>query len=316
MFKRLTALTAGLLLVAAPVYAAWPDKTIELYVAYGAGGGTDVTARTLQPLLAKALGQSVIVVNKPGAAGEVGLAALAQAKPDGYTMGIINLPPMLTIPITKKDAAFQPAEIISVADLVRDPSAISVPADSQFKTLDDLIAFAKKNPGAVTVATTGVGTDDHLAMRYLAEAAGVEFTDVPFASAGAARTALMGHHVEAAALNLGEAMPNAEQGQVRILAQFGPETSDLAPDVPTAKSLGYDVEMLSERGIGLPAGTDPAIVKKLSDALQAVATNPDFIHRNKELYTEVHFMPTEAFQQHVKDLQANYQAMWDKSPWQ
>ncbi|MDS1137129.1 tripartite tricarboxylate transporter substrate binding protein [Nitratireductor indicus] len=315
MLRNLMTAAAAVLISAGPALADWPEKPLELLVAYGAGGGTDVTARTLQPLLEKELGQSIVVVNRPGAAGEVGHAALADAKPDGYTMGILNLPPMLTIPITK-DAAFKPEQIIPVAGLVRDPSAISVPGNSPFNTLEELIAYAKENPGAVTIGTTGVGTDDHLAMRYLAKATGAEFTHVPFASAGAARTALMGGHVSAAALNLGEAMPNAQEGKVKILAQFGPETSPLAPDVPTAKSLGYDVEMLSERGVGVPAGTDPAIVEKLAAAIEAVAKNPAFIERNKELYTEVSYMPTEAFQKHVEQLRKDYQAMWDESPWQ
>lgn len=315
MLNKLTAVAAALLVTSGPAFAEWPEKPINLIVAYGAGGGTDVTARTLQQPLEKELGQPVVVVNRPGAGGEVGHAAIAEADKDGYTMGIINLPPMLTIPITR-DAAFKADDIIPVAGLVRDPSAISVPASSSFNSLDELIAYAKENPGAVTIGTTGVGTDDHLAMRYLAKAAGVEFTHVPFASAGAARTALMGGHVSAAALNLGEAMPNAEAGKVKILAQFGPETSELAPDVPTAKSLGYDVEMLSERGIGLPAGTDPAIVEKLAAAIKAVAENPEFIARNRELFTEVHYLPAEEFQAHVKQLQKNYQAMWDETPWQ
>ncbi|WP_197673731.1 tripartite tricarboxylate transporter substrate binding protein [Stappia sp. ES.058] len=315
MLKKLMTAAAAIGLFAGPALADWPEKSLELLVAYGAGGGTDVTARTLQPLLEKELGQSVVVVNRPGAAGEVGHAALANAEPDGYTIGIVNLPPMLTIPITK-DAAFKPEQIIPVAGLVRDPSAISVPGNSQFNSLDELIAYARENPGAVTIGTTGVGTDDHLAMRYLAKATGAEFTHVPFASSGAARTALMGGHVSAAALNLGEAMPSAQEGKVKILAHFGSEASPLAPEVATAKSLGVDVEMLSERGVGVPAGTDPAIVEKLAAAIAAVANDPAFIERNKKLFTEVAYKPTAEFQQHVKKLREDYQAMWAESPWQ
>ncbi|WP_371811424.1 tripartite tricarboxylate transporter substrate binding protein [Stappia sp. 28M-7] len=315
MLRKLMTAAAAIAIFTGPALAEWPEKSLELIVAYGAGGGTDVTARTLQPLLEKELGQSVVIVNRPGAAGEVGHAALANATPDGYTIGIVNLPPMLTIPITK-DAAFKADQIIPVAGLVRDPSAISVPGNSPFNTLDELIAYAKENPGAVTIGTTGVGTDDHLAMRYLAKATGAEFTHVPFASAGAARTALMGGHVSAAALNLGEAMPNAQEGKVKILAHFGSEPSALAPDVPTAKSLGVDVEMLSERGVGVPAGTDPAIVEKLAAAIAAVANDPAFIERNKELFTEVAYKSSADFQQHVQKLRDDYQAMWDESPWQ
>lgn len=314
MLKK-TALAFSVILAAAPVWAEWPEKSLELIVAYSPGGGTDVSARVLQPLLEKELGQKVVVINRPGAGGEVGHAALANAKADGYTIGIVNIPPMLTIPITRK-ASFTTADIQPVAGLVQDPSALSVPASSPFKTLDELVAFAKENPGAVTVGTTGVGTDDHLAIRYLAQAAGIEVTHVPFAGSGPARTALIGGHISAAALNLGEAMPAATEGQVRILAQFGADTSELAPDVATAQSLGYDVTMLSERGVGLPQGVDPAIVEKLAAAIARVAANDEFKSRNRELYTEVAYKSTSDFSAHVKKLEAAYKTMWEQAPWQ
>lgn len=306
---------AAMLAATAPALAEWPEKPIDLIVAYSAGGGTDVTARTLQPMLEAALGQSVVVVNRPGAGGEVGHAAIASAKPDGYTIGILNLPPMLTIPITR-DAAFTADDFIPVAGLVRDPSALSVHANSPFRTLDELVAFAKENPGAVTVGTTGVGTDDHLAMRYFANAAGIELTHVPFAGGGPARTALIGGHVSAAALNLGEAAPAAKEGRVRILTQFGDSVSEFAPDVPTAMSLGYDVRMLSERGIGMPAGVDPAIVEKLAAAIAEVTANAEFGKRNADRFTEVVYKSTEDFGAHIRKLQKDYQAMWDEAPWQ
>ena len=308
-------IVAAMLAATTPALAEWPEKPINLIVAYSAGGGTDVTARTLQPMLEAALGQSVVVVNRPGAGGEVGHAAIASAKPDGYTIGILNLPPMLTIPITR-DAAFTADDFIPVAGLVRDPSALSVHANSPFRTLDELVAFAKENPGAVTVGTTGVGTDDHLAMRYFADAAGIELTHVPFAGGGPARTALIGGHVSAAALNLGEAAPAAKEGRVRILTQFGDSVSEFAPDVPTAMSLGYDVRMLSERGIGMPAGVDPAIVEKLAAAIAEVTANAEFGKRNADRFTEVVYKSTEDFGAHIRKLQKDYQAMWDEAPWQ
>lgn len=312
---RRTIVVLAAALAASPALAEWPEKPINLIVAYSAGGGTDVTARTLQPFLEKALGQNVVVVNRPGAGGEVGHTAIAEADPDGYTIGILNLPPMLTIPITR-DAAFTADSFTPVAGLVRDPSAISVPANSPFETLDDLIAYAKENPGAVTIGTTGVGTDDHLAMRYLADAAGVTFTHVPFAGAGPARTALMGGHVSAAGLNLGEALTAAHDGKVRILAQFGTEPSEFAPDVPTVASLGYDVYMQSERGIGMPAGVDPEIVAKLSDALASVAADEAFRQRNADSFTEVKYSDPAEFSTHIEKLNADYQALWAEAPWQ
>ena len=308
-------IVAAMLAATTPALAEWPEKPIDRIVAYSAGGGTDVTARTLQPMLEAALGQSVVVVNRPGAGGEVGHAAIASAKPDGYTIGILNLPPMLTIPITR-DAAFTADDFIPVAGLVRDPSALSVHANSPFRTLDELVAFAKENPGAVTVGTTGVGTDDHLAMRYFADAAGIELTHVPFAGGGPARTALIGGHVSAAALNLGEAAPAAKEGRVRILTQFSDTVSEFAPDVPTAMSLGYDVRMLSERGIGMPAGVDPAIVEKLAAAIAEVTADAEFGKRNADRFTEVVYKSTEDFGAHIRKLKKDYQAMWDEAPWQ
>ena len=316
MFDKFKFLIFGAILTATtPALAEWPEKPINLIVAYSAGGGTDVTARTLQPMLEAELGQSVVVINRPGAGGEVGHAAIAQAEPDGYTIGILNLPPMLTIPITR-DAAFTADDFIPVAGLVRDPSALSVHANSPFQTLDELVAFAKENPGAVTVGTTGVGTDDHLAMRYFANAAGIKLTHVPFAGGGPARTALIGGHVSAAALNLGEALPAAKDGRVRVLAQFSDAVSEFAPDVPTATSLGYDVQMLSERGIGMPAGVDPAIVEKLAAAIAKVTANAEFGKRNADRFTEVNYKSTDAFSAHIRKLKEDYQAMWDKAPWQ
>lgn len=313
--SKTAASIAAVLALATPALAEWPEKPINMIVAYAPGGGTDVTARTLQPMLEKELGVNVVVVNRPGAAGETGLTALAQAAPDGYTIGILNLPPMITIPLTR-DAGFTVDDFTPVADLVRDPSAISVPASSQFKTLADLIAYAKENPGAVTIATTGVGTDDHLAMRYLSDAAGIEMTNVPFQGAGPARTALLGGHVSAAALNLGEALPEATNGDVRILAQFADKRSDLAPEVPTVTELGYDVQMLSERGIGMPKGVDESIVARLSDALSKIANDPAFVEANTTRFTEVQYLGQKDFAAHIEQLKAAYKKMWDEAPWQ
>lgn len=302
-------------LFASPALAEWPEQPIELIVPFSAGGGTDVTARILQPFLERELGQKIVVVNRPGAAGEVGLTALAEAKPDGYTIGILNVPTILTLPISR-DTSFDLSSFIPVAGLVRDPSALSVPEDSAFQSLEEFVSYAQDNPGSVTIATTGVGTDDHLVLRLLAKQAGTQFVHVPFAGAGPARTALMGGHVAAAGLNLSEAMPGKEEGAIRILAQFGTETSELAPEIPTAISQGVDVSMYSERGIALPAGVDPEIVEKLAAAIRTVAEDPDYRARNAELFTEVNYKSTADFSTYLDGLNASYHELWAEEPWQ
>ena len=134
-------------LVAASAWA-WPDKPIEIVVGFAPGGGTDITARTLATYLGKALGGTVLVVNKPGASGGIGLAYVARAQADGYTLGMTNMPGLLTLPI-ERDAGFKAGDFTYIANLVRDPSAFSVTLDSPYKTLADLTAAAKKAPGAV-----------------------------------------------------------------------------------------------------------------------------------------------------------------------
>ena len=140
----------------------WPDKPVEIVVGFAPGGGTDITARTLATFLGKALGGTVLVVNKPGASGAIGLAYVARAPADGYTLGMTNMPGLLTLPI-ERDAGFKSGDFTYIANLVRDPSAFSVTVDSPYKSVADLIAAAKQTPGAISYGSTGVGTDDHLA---------------------------------------------------------------------------------------------------------------------------------------------------------
>ena len=318
--QRRRILGAGAVLLASgPLASAgaaqWPEQPIRLIVPFAAGGGTDQTARILQPLLAQDLGQPVVVENRTGAGGQVGLSALAASKPDGYTMAILNIPPIVTIPIEKKGATFSLKDFIPIAIVSGDPSALSVPAGSPFKSLQDLVAYARANPGAVTVATTGVGTDDHLALSALSKAAGVKLTPVPFQGSAPAHVALIGGHVAAAAINLGENMPYVQQGKVRVLAHFGKERSSLAPDVPTAAELGLKVFMRSDHAVGFPAGVDPAIVKRVADAIERAAKSPQFVNANKQRYSETTYHGPAETAARLAELDRELRAVWAAEPW-
>ena len=165
--------------------AAYPEKPITMVVAYDAGGSTDVTARLLAPFIEKHLGSTRIeVVNKPGAGGEIGFAAIADSAPDGYSIGFCNTPNMVSIPI-ERQARFSPDRLDPLVNIVDDPGVWSVPGDSAFKTLKDVVEHAKANPNTVTVGTTGVGSDDQLAMLLVQRQAGVQFTHVPFSGSAA-----------------------------------------------------------------------------------------------------------------------------------
>ncbi len=304
---------AALALATSAAQAEWPERPINLIVSYGAGGSTDATARTLAPLLEKELHASIVVVNKPGAAGETGHLAMAQAAPDGYTMGILNIPPAITIPITRK-ARFAIDDFTPVANLIEDPSAFSVAKESQFKSLADLVTYAKANPTAVTVATTGVGTDDHLAIVYFEQATGTKLTSVPFPGDGQARIALIGGHVTMAAINLGAMMPYTEK--VQVLGQFGHKRADLAPDVPTVEESGWKVYMTSERGLVFPKGVPQEIVKKTAAAVEKVAKSEAWKSALKAQFTVENYMGPEEFAKHLKELDGDYRALWAKNPWQ
>ena len=261
--------------------ADWPtDRPIEMIVAYAPGGGTDIMLRTLAPYLEADLGTQIPVMNRPGASGEIAYTALAQAKPDGYTISSLNTPGFLTMRIGR-ELRFDPAAICPIARIVEDPGMFVVQDGSEYNSLADLVAFAKENPGAVSIGTTGIGTDEHLAMLQLEQSAGIDLTAVPFGGANEAKTALLGGHVTAIGLNVGE-FASAEPGQIKGLAQFAKERSILAPDLPTATEQGFDVLMSSERGLAAPCAVPEEQRARLSEAVDKALANPEFQEKAKQ----------------------------------
>ncbi|MBD9527087.1 MULTISPECIES: tripartite tricarboxylate transporter substrate binding protein [Paracoccus] len=261
--------------------ADWPtDRPIELIVAFAPGGGTDIMLRTLAPFLETELDAQFPVLNRPGASGEIAYTALSQARPDGYTVSSLNTPGFLTMQIGRK-LRYDPADICPIARIVEDPGTFIVQAGSEYKSLTDLVAFAKANPGAVSVGTTGVGTDEHLAMLQLEQAAGIDLTAVPFGGANEAKTALLGGHVAMIGLNVGE-YTTSDRSSFRALAQFAEQRSTLAPDLPTAKEQGFDVLMSSERGLAARCDVPEDIRAKLATAVDTALANPEFQEKAKQ----------------------------------
>lgn len=283
----LAALLAG---TATAALADWPaDRPIEMIVAFAPGGGTDIMLRTLAPYLEEALGTEIPVLNRPGASGEIAYTALAQAKPDGYTISSLNTPGFLTMQIGR-EPQYDPAAICPIARIVEDPGALLVQAGSEFQTLDDLIAYAKENPGAVSMGTTGVGTDEHLAMLQLEEATGADLTAVPFPGASEAMTSLLGGHVTAIGLNVGE-LATSNPEAVRALAQFAEERSVLAPDLATAAEQGVDIVMSSERGLAARCDVPEEIRTRLSEAVEAALNNPEFQEQAESQALPLAYLP-------------------------
>lgn len=316
--KSLHSLLAGTVVAASALFGAtpafaWPDKPIEIVVGFAAGGGTDITARTLALHLAKALGGQVIVNNKAGASGAIGLSYVAHAKPDGYTLGMTNFPGLLTLPI-ERDAGFKPGDFTYLGNLVRDPSAFSVSMESPYKSIGDVIAAAKKAPGSVSYGSTGVGTDDHLQMVMFEELTGTKLLHVPFQGAGPLRTAMMGGHVVVGGLNLGEVMPHAGK-TMRPLAQASAKSSSLAPEVPTFKEQGVDLQIASERGIVAPKGLPADVEQRIAAALRQVAESPEFQAQMKQQFTEMDYLPGAEWKKRLEASEVRFRNMWAKKHW-
>jgi tripartite-type tricarboxylate transporter receptor subunit TctC len=317
VLKVLKTLCIGALAVSATAGAAhaeWPkDRPIEIVVAFAPGGSTDVMARAMQPYLEKELGAKVVIVNKPGASGEIAYTYLSQAKPDGYTFSFINTPGYLSMQVQRK-LRYDPKSIQAVARIVDDPTAYVVKADSPLKSVKDLVAQAKANPKSVSVGSSGVGTDDHLAMILLEQAAGVQLTHVPFPGAGETRTALLGGHITTGGLNVSE-FASGDTSSIRPLVTFGDKRSPEAPDVPTAQEQGIDVLMSSERGLAARRDVPADIRTKFSAAVKKVVDDPEFRKQAKQLALPLAYLSGEEWEQQMpKRLQA-FQDIWDKTPW-
>ncbi|MEQ9724185.1 tripartite tricarboxylate transporter substrate binding protein [Pseudomonas sp. WHRI 8822A] len=301
-----------LALCAANAHAAWPeDRPIEFLVAYAPGGSTDVMARAMQPFLEKRLDAKIVIVNRPGAAGEIAYTALSKAKPDGYTFAFINTPGFVSTRVQRR-VGYEEASIRPVARIVDDPTVLAVSNDATYKSLDDFVQAAKAAPGKLSVGTSGVGTDDHLMMVQLEQLTGITLTHVPFAGASESATALMGGHISSAGQNISEL---SDDSKYRVLAQFSNERMPQEPELPTAKEQGVDLVMTSERGIAAPAKVPDDIEKRMADAVKAVLEDPAFLEKAKDLSLPIAYLSGDDWQKGLDEQKTRYQALWDKSPW-
>ncbi len=269
----------------------FPEKAINLIVAYGAGGGTDVTARLLASDLEKVLGQPVTVTNVEGGGGWTGWGQLAHATPDGYTIGYINVPNMFAgylDPKIKRPENL--SSFIPIMNHVTDPGVWIVKADSKFKDLQSTIAEMKAQPEKVSMATHGAGGDDDLALRQIKKLTGAQPSQINNDSTAKSMTQLLGGHVDVVGCNVSEVVNQYKNKEVRVLGVMGDKHSEYLPDVPTFKEQGIDVTMSVSRGIAAPAKTPSDIVKVLSDGLQKAISSDSHKQKAKELSLSLDIM--------------------------
>ena len=297
--------------------AAYPDRPITMIVAYAPGGGTDLTARAIAPYIEKYLGNNarIIVLNKSGAGGAIGFAQLAGSPADGYTIGMINTPNVLTIPIERKSDFHWPRFDL-LGNLVDDPGNFAVQADSPIKDLKELAAYAKAHPGDVSVGTTGAGSDDHLAMLLFERAAGVKMNHIPFKGAADVRTAIAGKQITVAAINVGEAMQALKGGTaMRNLGSMSAARSPLAPELPTFKEQGFDIELASLRGLAAPKGLPPDVRAALVKAVSQAANDPEFKAKAASIFAPLRYLAPEQYAAELKQAEAQFNALWKVVPW-
>jgi len=314
--KRLIAF-AALLIFSVLAHAAYPERPITLIVAYPPGGGTDLVARALAPFVEKYLGggAKIVVVNRAGAGGEVGFAALANSPADGYTIGFVNTPPLLTIPI-ERQAQFHWQRYDYIGNIIDDPCNFSVHAETPIKNLAELAAYAKAHPGEVTVGTTGIGSDDHIAMLKFERAAGVKMRHVPFKGSADVRAAIAGKQIMVAAINIGEALQYQKGGTaLRNLVQMSPARTNLAPELATAREQGFDIEMSSLRGMAAPKGLPADIRQRLVAAVERAAADPEFQAQAVKFFAPLRYLGPAQYEAIVRDADLMYRAMWRDMPW-
>jgi tripartite-type tricarboxylate transporter receptor subunit TctC len=285
------AIFAALSIVASalPAFAqetAYPQsgRTITLNVPYAPGGVTDTGARLMAAALEKELATPVVVVNKAGAASQLGLTELVKAKPDGYTLSYVVLPTVVThYAVPGRDEIYTRTSFQPVAMHHYVPQTISVRADGPYRTLQDLVDAARKSPEKISVSDSGLMAVPHTQVLMLERAAGVRFISVHYTGGAPSINALLGGHVDALAGATADALPHRQSGAFRVRAIAAEQPDKSMADVPTMKSMGYDVVAASWTGIVAPAGTPRTVVDILTRAMKKIIESPQHQKRLEDL---------------------------------
>jgi tripartite-type tricarboxylate transporter receptor subunit TctC len=301
-FKLLAA--AALCTLAGSVLAQnYPTKPIKIIVPYPPGGITDIVGRTVGDRISRDLGQTVIVENRSGAGGSIGASEAARAQPDGYTLFIGTSATHGTNPSTYPNLPYDPAKDFAPVALVAEaPLMIIVSPDVPAKNIEELIAYAKKNPGALSYATTGTGGSVHLTTELFGMKTGTQMTHVPYKGSSPALADLVGGHVKVMFDNVPSAAPLAESGKVRGLAVTGSERSVLAPSVPTvSETVVPGFNSTSWIALYAPAGTSADTLKTLNQSVNKALQDPTLLETFKKSGLSARGGSSEALATHQKD---------------
>ena len=278
MFRLALAVVAALVL-AMPAHAqSYPSRPIRLIVPFPPGGGTDAVSRLVAQELTKSTGWTIVVENKAGAGGMIGLADAARSRAnDGYDIVMGQVDNMIIAPAVQRSNAIDPVkDLTPVIQVASSPFLFMTATDSKYKTLNDWVAEAKANPGKISYGTAGYGTFTHLAVELLQKAGNFKAVQVPYKGASPAITDLLGGHIPMAALSIASGMPHIQGGKVRGLAVTSAQRSPALPDVPTVAEQGFPgFEANGWLGILVPNGTPPQVIAKLNAEIGKVMQSPE-----------------------------------------
>ena len=295
--SRLIALAALFTAAGAATAETYPQRPVTLIVPYAAGGPTDQHLRAVAEEAGKALGQPVVLDNRPGASGTYGAAALVRAAPDGYTLAVLPAS-VYREPFINK-VAFDPARSFSYVVMLSDYTfGLAVKADAPWKTWQDFAADAARRPGKLNVGATGAVGTPRIVMDEAAEMAKVQLNMVPFKGDAEVTNAILGGHIDAAPLS-GVAVPHIDAGKMRYLVMLTPQRVKRYPQVPTLREQGVDAVIDSPYGIAGPAGMDPARVKTVHDAFRKALASPAGLRVLEQLNQQANAMDPEQYRRYA-----------------
>lgn len=279
----------------------YPSKPVEVLVGFSPGGSTDVVSRIVSEAVQRQWGNSVVVLNKPGASGSVAAKQVSHARPDGHTLLSISVQHSV-FPAISEVPPYSVHDFEPVGKLAHTPMLVNVNAQSSFKTMNDVIEHARKNPAKLKVGTAGVGSVGNIIFEIIKRKAKIETVTMPFVSEIDAMTAVLGGHVDVGIISLGVASPNLKSGRVRALAATSAERFSLVPDVPTVGELGYgDAAHSAYIGILAPKNVPPDRLVKLVKAYEKALGDPEVVEKLKKLGFVPDYQPPGNFQKFMVD---------------
>ena len=268
------ALMLGAATPAAHAQPAWPTKAITMIVPFPPGGLADLVARPVAEAMSRELGQPVVIENKAGAGGGIGMGLAAKAKPDGYTV-LMALSSFTIIPeadaVLARPAMFALTDLRPIARYTADPTVLAVRADAPWKTVQQFVDDAKKRPGAINYGSSGSYGTMHVPMEILSQNAGIKMTHIPFTGAGPAVVALLGGQIDAVSSGPATVLQQVKAGKLRVLGHWGTAPLAALPDAPSLKDAGFNAEYAQWSGLFIPSGVPEAIAQRLRAAAKVAA---------------------------------------------